>query len=192
VCSLPGRPETDARSAGKKSPWGWGPGRPGEVGKAGPLGEEHIPMADWPDRTQPGHLHPSVLSAMSTWSTSRTKPAAPGFCASPLLRSCENAARPMWTPPPMSPTMAEGRLQEAYLRHMENNPFPIACSRVCPAFCEKKCSAESMTRPSPSGDQTALPDWAGSRHRVPAPKSPKKRAGGHRGRRSLRLACGVY
>ncbi len=23
---------------------------------------------------------------------------------------------------------------------MQNNPFPIVCGRVCPAFCERKCS----------------------------------------------------
>ena len=36
--------------------------------------------------------------------------------------------------------MGDGRLREAYFQHMQNNPFPIVCGRVCPAFCERKCS----------------------------------------------------
>jgi NADH-quinone oxidoreductase subunit F len=36
--------------------------------------------------------------------------------------------------------MGDGRLREAYYQHMQNNPFPMVCGRVCPAFCERKCS----------------------------------------------------
>jgi NADH-quinone oxidoreductase subunit F len=36
--------------------------------------------------------------------------------------------------------MGDGRQREAYYQHMQNNPFPIVCGRVCPAFCERKCS----------------------------------------------------
>ncbi|HNX96974.1 MAG TPA: NADH-ubiquinone oxidoreductase-F iron-sulfur binding region domain-containing protein, partial [Candidatus Aminicenantes bacterium] len=63
-----------------------------------------------------------------------------GVCAALYAAPCENACPAGVDPAAYVSHMGDGRLEEAYFRHMEHNPFPIVCSRVCPAFCEKKCS----------------------------------------------------
>ena len=63
-----------------------------------------------------------------------------GVCAALYYAPCENACPSSVDAASYVSHMSEGRLQEAYFRHMESNPFPIVCGRVCPAFCEKKCS----------------------------------------------------
>lgn len=43
--------------------------------------------------------------------------------------------------------VAEGELDKAFFCHMENNPFPASCARVCPAFCETKCERGKLDEP---------------------------------------------
>jgi NADH-quinone oxidoreductase subunit F len=90
--------------------------------------------------------------------------------------------------------MAEGRLQEAYLRHMENNPFPIACSRVCPAFCEKKCSRGKYDQAIAIREVKRLfADWAVEQDiGFLPPKTPKKERVAIIGAGPAGLACGFY
>ena len=43
--------------------------------------------------------------------------------------------------------MAEGKLKEAFYTHIKANPFPIACGKACPAFCEKMCRRAQLDSP---------------------------------------------
>lgn len=43
--------------------------------------------------------------------------------------------------------VAEGKFDDAFFAHMENNPFPAVCARVCPAFCETKCERGKLDEP---------------------------------------------
>ncbi|RPJ37346.1 MAG: hydrogenase, partial [Deltaproteobacteria bacterium] len=53
-----------------------------------------------------------------------------GVCAALYYAPCENACPSSVDAASYVSYMSEGRLQEAYFRHMERNPFPIVCGRV--------------------------------------------------------------
>jgi len=63
-----------------------------------------------------------------------------GVCAALFAAPCVNACPAGVDAASYVSHMGDGRLREAYYQHMQNNPFPIVCGRVCPAFCERKCS----------------------------------------------------
>jgi len=68
------------------------------------------------------------------------KKCAAGVCAALFIAPCVNACPAGVDAASYVSHMGDGRLREAYFQHMQNNPFPIVCARVCPAFCESKCS----------------------------------------------------
>jgi NADH-quinone oxidoreductase subunit F len=68
------------------------------------------------------------------------KKCSAGVCAALYYAPCQNACPANVDAAAYISYMGNGRLHEAYFQHMENNPFPSVCARVCPAFCEKKCS----------------------------------------------------
>ena len=117
-----------------------------------------------------------------------------GVCAALFYAPCENACPANVDAASYVSFMAEGRLQEAYLRHMENNPFPIACSRVCPAFCEKKCSRGKYDQSIAIREIKRLfADWAiEQRMGFLPPKTPKKERVAIVGAGPAGLACGFY
>jgi NADH-quinone oxidoreductase subunit F len=68
------------------------------------------------------------------------KKCSAGVCAALFAAPCVNACPAGVDAASYVSHMGDGRLREAYFQHMQNNPFPIVCGRVCPAFCESKCS----------------------------------------------------
>jgi NADH-quinone oxidoreductase subunit F len=70
----------------------------------------------------------------------RDKKCSAGVCAALFPAPCVNACPAGVDAASYVSHMGDGRLREAYFQHMQNNPFPIVCGRVCPAFCERKCS----------------------------------------------------
>jgi len=68
------------------------------------------------------------------------KKCSAGVCAALFPAPCVNACPAGVDAAAYISHMSDGRRREAYYQHMQNNPFPIVCGRVCPAFCEKKCS----------------------------------------------------
>jgi NADH-quinone oxidoreductase subunit F len=70
----------------------------------------------------------------------RDKKCSAGVCAALFAAPCVNACPAGVDAASYVSHMGDGRRREAYFQHMQNNPFPIVCGRVCPAFCEKKCS----------------------------------------------------
>jgi NADH-quinone oxidoreductase subunit F len=43
--------------------------------------------------------------------------------------------------------VAQGRYAEALAAHRDSNPFALVCSRVCPAFCERRCRRGDIDEP---------------------------------------------
>jgi len=84
-----------------------------------------------------------------------------GVCASLFYAPCTNACPAGVDVPRYLAHMAEGRLKEAFLVHMENNPFPSVCARVCPAFCERPCERGKFDEPIAIREVKRLfADWA--------------------------------
>ncbi|MGB9875935.1 MAG: NADH-quinone oxidoreductase subunit NuoF, partial [bacterium] len=84
-----------------------------------------------------------------------------GVCASLFYAPCTNACPAGVDVPRYLAHMTEGRLKEAFLVHMENNPFPSVCARVCPAFCERPCERGKFDEPIAIREVKRLfADWA--------------------------------
>lgn len=117
-----------------------------------------------------------------------------GVCAALYYAPCENACPSTVDAASYVSYMSEGRLKEAYLRHMESNPFPIVCGRVCPAFCEKKCSRGKYDETIAIREIKRLfADWAIEQGLgFEPPKDPKKEKVAIIGAGPAGLACGFY
>jgi len=84
-----------------------------------------------------------------------------GVCASLFYAPCTNACPAGVDVPRYLAHMTEGGLKEAFLVHMENNPFPSVCARVCPAFCERPCERGKFDEPIAIREVKRLfADWA--------------------------------
>jgi len=84
-----------------------------------------------------------------------------GVCASLFYAPCVNACPAEVDVSRYIAYMGDGKLKEAYLVHMENNPFPSVCSRVCPAFCERPCERGKFDEPIAIREVKRLfSDWA--------------------------------
>ena len=122
------------------------------------------------------------------------KECRPGVCAALFNAPCENACPANVDAASYVSYMGDGRLQEAYYRHMQNNPFPIVCGRVCPAFCERKCSRGKYDEPIAIREVKRLfADWAidqGLGFAPPATSHPEKVA--VIGSGPAGLACAFY
>jgi len=62
-----------------------------------------------------------------------------GACKELVPARCLNACPAGVDVPAYVSLSAEGRYAEALAIHRSRNPFPLACGRVCPAFCEQRC-----------------------------------------------------
>lgn len=62
-----------------------------------------------------------------------------GVCKALVRARCINACPAGVDVPSYISMIAQGRYAEGLAIHRERNPFPLACGRVCPAFCEDKC-----------------------------------------------------
>jgi NADH-quinone oxidoreductase subunit F len=62
-----------------------------------------------------------------------------GACESLFVAPCSNRCPCEVDVPAYLSLVAEGRTEEALLGHMDRNPFPSVCARVCPHPCEERC-----------------------------------------------------
>jgi NADH-quinone oxidoreductase subunit F len=62
-----------------------------------------------------------------------------GVCKSLVRARCINACPADVDVPSYVALIAQGRYAEGLEIHRRTNPFPLACGRVCPAFCESRC-----------------------------------------------------
>jgi len=89
------------------------------------------------------------------------KKCSAGVCAALFPAPCVNACPAGVDAASYVSHMGDGRRREAYFQHMQNNPFPIVCGRVCPAFCERKCSRGKYDQPLAIREVKRLfADWA--------------------------------
>jgi NADH-quinone oxidoreductase subunit F len=117
-----------------------------------------------------------------------------GVCAALFDAPCQNACPSNVDAASYISHMGDGRLEEAYRKHMENNPFPIACARVCPAFCESKCSRGKYDQAIAIREVKRLfADWAIENGMGFAPPlNPKKQRVAIIGAGPAGLSCGFY
>lgn len=77
----------------------------------------------------------------------REKRCPAGVCQPLFVATCSNGCPSEVDIPAYLSLVAEGREQEALLSHMERNPFPSVCARVCPHPCEQHCRREAVDAP---------------------------------------------
>ena len=72
----------------------------------------------------------------------------PAGACQPLVRArCTNACPAEVDVPSYVALVAQGRYAEGLEIHRRQNPFPLACGRVCPAFCEARCRRGDIDEP---------------------------------------------
>ncbi|MBI5526103.1 MAG: FAD-dependent oxidoreductase [Deltaproteobacteria bacterium] len=69
----------------------------------------------------------------------REKRCTAGVCADLFISPCANRCPAGVDIPAYVSLVAEGRYTEALVSHLNHNPFPSVCARVCPHECEKHC-----------------------------------------------------
>ncbi|KPK17470.1 MAG: hypothetical protein AMJ67_13425 [Betaproteobacteria bacterium SG8_41] len=77
----------------------------------------------------------------------REKRCPAGVCQPLFVATCSNGCPSEVDIPAYLSLVAEGRSEEALLSHMERNPFPSVCARVCPHPCESRCRRETVDAP---------------------------------------------
>jgi NADH-quinone oxidoreductase subunit F len=117
-----------------------------------------------------------------------------GVCARLFYAPCVNACPSEVDVSRYVAYMAEGKLKEAFIVHMENNPFPSVCARVCPAFCEGPCERGKFDEPVAIREIKRLfADWAiESGIKFIAPEEPKKEKIAIIGSGPAGLSCAFY
>jgi NADH-quinone oxidoreductase subunit F len=77
----------------------------------------------------------------------REKRCPAGVCEPLFVATCSNRCPSEVDIPAYLSLVAQGRTEEALRSHMDRNPFPSMCARVCPHPCEERCRRETMDRP---------------------------------------------
>jgi len=70
-----------------------------------------------------------------------------GVCPELLHAPCSNECPAGVDVPLYISLIRENRLEEALASHLERNPFPYICARVCPHPCEGKCRRTQLDAP---------------------------------------------
>jgi NADH-quinone oxidoreductase subunit F len=70
-----------------------------------------------------------------------------GVCESLFVAPCAARCPSEVDIPAYLALVAEGRPEDALLSHMDRNPFPSVCARVCPHPCEERCRRETVDSP---------------------------------------------
>ncbi len=68
-------------------------------------------------------------------------------CKELVRARCTNACPAEVDVPSYVALVAQGRYAEGLEIHRRQNPFPLACGRVCPAFCEDRCRRGDIDEP---------------------------------------------
>ncbi|HWI14383.1 MAG TPA: FAD-dependent oxidoreductase, partial [Burkholderiales bacterium] len=77
----------------------------------------------------------------------REKRCPAGVCQPLFVATCSNRCPSEVDIPAYLSLVAEGRNEEALRSHMDRNPFPSVCARVCPHPCESRCRRETVDAP---------------------------------------------
>ena len=77
----------------------------------------------------------------------REKRCPAGVCPELVHAPCQNHCPAGVDVPLYVSLVGEGRYEEALASHMERNPLPSICARVCPHPCEDKCRRQQLDSP---------------------------------------------
>lgn len=77
----------------------------------------------------------------------REKRCPAGVCEPLFLATCSNRCPGEVDIPAYLALVKEGRFEDALRSHMEHNPFPSVCARVCPRPCEARCRRDTLDEP---------------------------------------------
>jgi len=77
----------------------------------------------------------------------REKRCPAGVCPELVHAPCQNQCPAGVDVPLYVSLVGEGRYEEALASHMERNPLPSICARVCPHPCEDKCRRQQLDSP---------------------------------------------
>ncbi len=101
-----------------------------------------------------------------------------GVCAALMVAPCTNTCPAGVDVPSYIAHIINEDFDKAFYTHMENNPFPSICGRVCPHPCENKCLRGKMDEPIAIADlKRFMADYAlekGLTIKNNAPKKDKK------------------
>jgi NADH-quinone oxidoreductase subunit F len=70
-----------------------------------------------------------------------------GVCEPLFVATCSNRCPSEVDVPAYISLVAEGRTVEALRSHLDRNPFPSVCARVCPHPCEDRCRRDTLDAP---------------------------------------------
>jgi NADH-quinone oxidoreductase subunit F len=77
----------------------------------------------------------------------REKRCPAGVCEPLFVATCSNRCPSEVDIPAYLALVKEGRVEEALRSHMDRNPFPSVCARVCPHPCEARCRRDTLDDP---------------------------------------------
>ena len=122
----------------------------------------------------------------------RTCPAA--VCAELFISPCEAICPAGVDVPAYVAHIANGDFEKAFEVHMEHNPLPGICGRVCYAFCETKCQRAQLDEPVAVRDlKRFMADYAMEHGlSIPPPDDPKPNRVAVVGSGPAGLSCAYY
>jgi len=77
----------------------------------------------------------------------REKRCPAGVCEPLFVATCSNRCPGEVDIPAYIALVKEGRFDDALRSHMDHNPFPSVCARVCPRPCEARCRRDTLDEP---------------------------------------------
>jgi len=115
-------------------------------------------------------------------------------CAALFISPCQTACPAGVDVPAYITHIANGDFEKAFYVHMQNNPLPGICGRVCYAFCESKCRRAQTDEPVAIRDlKRFMADYAMEKGlSIPPPENPKKEKIAIIGSGPAGLSCGFY
>lgn len=102
----------------------------------------------------------------------REKRCPAGVCESLFVATCANRCPCEVDIPAYLALVGEGRTAEALKSHMDRNPFPSVCARVCPHPCEARCRRDTVDEPVAIRAVKRFMADAGAQVRVPVMDRP--------------------
>jgi len=115
-------------------------------------------------------------------------------CAALFIAPCQAACPAGVDVPAYVTHIANGDFKKAFYVHMQNNPLPGICGRVCYAFCERKCQRRQTDEPIAIRDlKRFIADYAMEEGLfVPPPENPRKEKVAIIGSGPAGLSCAFY
>ncbi|RLE08458.1 hydrogenase [Candidatus Aerophobetes bacterium] len=115
-------------------------------------------------------------------------------CAALFIAPCQAACPAGVDVPAYVTHIANGDFKKAFYVHMQNNPLPGICGRVCYAFCERKCQRRQTDEPIAIRDlKRFIADYAMEEGLfIPPPENPRKEKVAIIGSGPAGLSCAFY